>query len=193
MGWFLGKHLQSLIRQVIDDLNHNLPVLNAITLLNSLSSSPTINDEINRSTSQLLIFKALSDTRNETTLLKPLSRDAIAQFVSFFQQTCIDTAAEMQFTHMLKELLTDLPTKYSTEFIYDFFIPLVNSYKSVSLVLLPVERTTNRFIERPSVVIPHCPIHANLERLSVESKFSKCEVSKLPDVFRGVWSKVPKE
>ena len=94
---------------------------------------------------------------------------------------------------MLKEVLTDLPTKYSTEFIYDFLIPLVNSYKSVSLVLLPVERSTNMFIDRPNLVIPQCPIRANSERLEVQSKFPQSEVQKLPEVFRGVWRKITKE
>jgi len=74
VGWFIANQLQPLIRQVINDLGSNLPVLNTITLLNSLSSSLAINEEINRSTSQLLIFKALSDTRLDKTLLKPASR-----------------------------------------------------------------------------------------------------------------------
>jgi len=44
VGWFVANQLQTLIRQVTDDLAHNLPVVNSITLLNSLSSSPTINE-----------------------------------------------------------------------------------------------------------------------------------------------------
>lgn len=152
-----------------------------------------MNSEINKSTSQLVIFKALSDTKNEKTLLKPVSREAIAHFVSFFRQTCIDTEAEMQFTCMLKDILTDLPTKYSTEFIYDFLIPLVNSYKTVPLVLLPVQRSTNMYIDRPTGVIAECPVHANSERLDVEAKFPASEVSKLPDIFRGAWRKVSQQ
>lgn len=46
----------------------------------------------------------------------------------------------MPFAKMLKDILTDLPSKFSTDFIYDFFIPLVNSYKSVSIVMIPVDR-----------------------------------------------------
>jgi hypothetical protein len=75
ISWFVdGRYLQQLIKEVIEDLNRNIQVINSISLLDSLSASPIITEEINKSTSQLLIFKALSDTKTDKTLLKPVSR-----------------------------------------------------------------------------------------------------------------------
>ena len=82
-------------------------------------------------------------------------------FVSFFQLTCIDTPAEVEFTRILRDILTDLPTKYSTEFVYDFFIPLVNSYKSIPIVLLPTSRGANMYLDKPNRVLTSSPIAVN--------------------------------
>lgn len=64
--------MNDVVREVVESLDMGKSTVNAITLLDSLSANPKICDEINRDTSQLLIFKTLSDTRNEKTLLKPV-------------------------------------------------------------------------------------------------------------------------
>lgn len=90
---------------------------------------------------------------------------------------------------MLKDILSDLPTKYSTDFLYDFFMPLVNSYKSVSVVMYPLERATNTYIDRPNRVLANCPLRVNLETLEVQVNFPESIVRKLPKVFTGIWRK----
>lgn len=109
----------------------------------------------------------MSDTKHDKHLLKPVGKEAMAHFVNFFKQTCIDTATEMQFALMLKDTLTFLPSKFSTDFIYDFFIPLVNSFKAVSIVMLPIDRNTSLYIDRPNRIISKCPVHANNNLIEV--------------------------
>lgn len=54
---------------------------------------------------------------------------------------------------MLKDILGDLPNKYSIDFIYDFFMPLINSYKSVPVILQPYSRDMKLYIIEPTKVL----------------------------------------
>lgn len=65
---------------------------------------------------------------------------------------------------MLKDILGDLPNKYSIDFVYDFFIPLVNSYKSVPTILQPYSRDEKLYLLEPTKVLAQKPIKINLQK-----------------------------
>ena len=147
VGWFLEtESLKEIVADVISAIDQEKEVTNSILLLATLSNNQKINDEINRNSWQITIFKTLADTSNSAHILKDVERESLKHFVELFQNTCIDTSNEIHFTLMLKELLTDLPSKYSLEFLYDFFMPLINSYKSIPIVLQPYGRESKVYL-----------------------------------------------
>lgn len=83
-----------MIQELLEGLDKNVDVTNEIFLLSALSYNSKINEEINKNTAQITIFKCLSDTKDLPTLLKNVGKEALKYFVEFFKNTCIDKPAE---------------------------------------------------------------------------------------------------
>lgn len=175
------------MQELMQGLDKDNAVLNEVVLASTLSFNQKITEEINKNKWQTTIFKSLSDTSNLPTLLKDVGKDALGYFVELFKNTCIDTSAEAQFTLMLKDILTELPTKYSTEFIYEFFMPLVNSYKSVPVVLQPYSRDEKIYLARPNKILEKEPLKVNNYRNLVSKKFISSDVKNVINKIGDFW------
>lgn len=88
---------------------------------------------------------------------------------------------------MLKDILSEFSNKYEIDFVFDFFFPLINSYKSIPLILQPYSRESQLYLYDATKILNKDQIKINSYKEDIEDKFLTKEVKSIINKIGEYW------
>jgi hypothetical protein len=105
----------------------------------------------------------VNSLRNEETLLNKDYAPSMKYFILFFQSTCIQSSCEDAFSQILIDLMVKLPEIAATHhnfFIHEFFFPLINAFKGVSVKFV-WKSGQGKYLHQATHALKNCPIKSD--------------------------------